>query len=150
MSGCIWSIVCGTFLMSNFSHVIFINQCNVLVREQPNRWKDKQLTCITTIRSQFPIAPANAQHCHSILLYTESFYATLLWFHIKVLWWICCVSEGNGWKQWKSNCYRRIISGKSGLSLYFALHWLGNLKMSGCLAGRLTRTPATIRLTLNW
>jgi len=32
-------------------------------------------------------------------------------------------------------------------ALYFAMHWLGNFKMSGSLVGRLTCAPATTRLT---
>ena len=33
-------------------------------------------------------------------------------------------------------------------AIYFALHWVGNFKTSGCLAGRLTYFPVTTELTL--
>jgi len=32
-------------------------------------------------------------------------------------------------------------------AFYFALLWLGNFNMSGCLVGVLTHPPATTRLT---
>jgi len=37
--------------------------------------------------------------------------------------------------------------GESGEGLYFALHWVGNFKMSRCLVGRLTCAPVTTVLT---
>ena len=89
----------------------------------------------------FQATAVDAQRCVSMLFYTESLCAMLLWLQVHVYWWICSICENNRRKQ----SMLRVMNGQSGERLCIALLRLGNFKTSVGIFGRLAGAAATIR-----